>query len=217
MIYSGILSQIDADTPKYYRRIDFLAYWISFFTMTHLGGDDTSEVRTRDFLRLLSQHDRSVYAMILAMVHNWADADEIAQELRLRLWEQFDNYLPDKDFGKWARTVAYNLILTHRKKSKKTSQAFGTVFIEALADKVADSTDSSGDDDVRQIALAKCLELLAEKNRSLIQQYYASRDSLGEIALRLGRSYEATRKAVYRTQMALADCIEDRLRRGRQT
>lgn len=58
-------------------------------------GDD----RTREFLRLLGQHERRLRGFILSLVPHWADAEDIAQEVRIRLWEQFDNYDPAKDFG----------------------------------------------------------------------------------------------------------------------
>ena len=53
----------------------------------------------REFLRLLGEHERRLRGFILALVPHWADADDIAQEVRLRLWEQFDDYDPAKDFG----------------------------------------------------------------------------------------------------------------------
>jgi DNA-directed RNA polymerase specialized sigma24 family protein len=55
------------------------------------------------------------------------------------------------------------------------------------------------------------MEKLDLSRRALIEDYYGGTQTLREIAERLGRSYEATRKTVYRTQLALADCIESEL------
>ena len=58
----------------------------------------TNDERTREYLRLLGQHERRLLGFILSLVPNWADADDIAQEVKIRLWEQFDKYDPAKDF-----------------------------------------------------------------------------------------------------------------------
>jgi RNA polymerase sigma-70 factor, ECF subfamily len=169
--------------------------------------------RTREFLRLLSLHDRSTYAMILAMVHSWADADEIAQELRIRLWEQFDKFQTGTDFGAWARQIAYYLVLAHRKKAKRAPLAVDMQFLDSLLEKAAEAeAEETGFlRGARQAALAACLEALDESKRRLVRQYYSGSESIAQLADRLGRPYEALRKALYRTQMALADCIRARL------
>ena len=56
------------------------------------------------------------------------------------------------------------------------------------------------------------MEKLDPPRRALVEKYYAGEQSLHEIAEQMGRSYEATRKAVYRTQLVLADCINAELR-----
>ena len=61
--------------------------------------------KTVEFLRLLLQHERRIRAYILALVPNWADADDLYQETTVRLWEQFADYNPEKEFGAWACTV----------------------------------------------------------------------------------------------------------------
>jgi RNA polymerase sigma-70 factor, ECF subfamily len=165
--------------------------------------------RTVEFLRLLSEQERPLYAFILAMSSCWADADDIAQEVRIRLWKQFDKYQSGTDFGAWARSVAYYLVLAHRKKATSDHLRFGLPFYESLRAEIEASPDLI---DERRVALARCLEGLDKTKRWLVEQYYSGKESLHDLAARLDRSYDATRKALYRTQLALADCIEGRLR-----
>lgn len=165
--------------------------------------------RTEEFLRLLSQCDRMVYGYILALAPNWADADDLTQEVRVRLWKQFDKYEPGTDFGAWARSIAYYLVLAHREKAGRDRLQFGLPFYESVAAEFAATPNLMI---ARQDALARCMEKLDRARRSLVETYYAGKQSLREIAERLGRPYEATRKVVYRTQLALADCIDAELR-----
>lgn len=168
--------------------------------------DDTIRCdRTEEFLRLYGRHDRAIYAFILALVPNWADADDLAQETRLRLWQQFDKYSPGTDFQAWARSIAYYLVLARRGKEARSKLRFGLNFYEAVAADYAAMPELLL---LRQKALKRCVEKLEPMRRKLLEDYYGKGQSLREIAARLGRSYEATRKALYRTQRALADCIE---------
>jgi RNA polymerase sigma-70 factor, ECF subfamily len=165
--------------------------------------------RTEEFLRLLSQHDRAVYSYILALVPRWADADDLAQEMRIRLWQQFDKYQPGTDFEAWARSIAYYLVLAYREKASRDRLHFGLPFVDSVTVEFA---AHPGLLVLRQEALARCMEKLAPPRRTLVEEYYAGKQSLHEIAAQMGRSYEATRKAVYRTQLILADCIKAELR-----
>jgi RNA polymerase sigma-70 factor (ECF subfamily) len=163
---------------------------------------------TEDFLRLISQHDRALYAYILALVPSWADADDLAQEVRIRLWQQFPKYEPGTNFEAWARSVAYYLVLAYREKASRDRLHFGLPFLDAVSAEFAAEPDLLY---LRQEALSRCMEKLDAARRSLIEQHYAGEHSLHQIAERTGRSYEATRKTVYRTQLALADCIQTEL------
>ena len=63
------------------------------------------ERQTKDFLVLFQQHERQIYGYILSLVPNIASADDISQNTSLRLWERFDQFDPNKDFGAWARAI----------------------------------------------------------------------------------------------------------------
>jgi RNA polymerase sigma-70 factor, ECF subfamily len=164
--------------------------------------------RTAEFLRLLGSHERGLLAFVVALVPSWSDADDIVQEVRTRLWEQFDQYDPTKDFGVWARTIAYWQVLTWRKSAQRRSTTFGTDGMDAIARHVE---SRAGDWEDRASALRKCLEKLDPPKRKLIELYYSGVKSARELAEELGRSFHSVRHTLQRTRLALADCIEKTL------
>jgi RNA polymerase sigma-70 factor, ECF subfamily len=171
----------------------------------------TNDERTREYLRLLGQHERRLLGFILSLVPNWADADDIAQEVKIRLWEQFDQYDPAKDFGAWARTVAHYQILTYRGGKARHRELVSTEFVEAIAHEMA---EVSAKLDAGQQALADCFEKLPESKRKLLLHYYSGQRTTREIAADLGRSFDATRQAILRTRLSLSDCVEKTMREG---
>jgi RNA polymerase sigma-70 factor, ECF subfamily len=173
----------------------------------------TNQDRTEEFLRLLGEHDRMIYSFILAMTHHWADADDVMQETRLRLWQQFDKYVPGTDFGAWARSVAYYLVLAHREKASRSRLQFGAAFCDAIASEFSTEPNVLFS---RQEALLLCMEKLDKAKRDLIENYCVAEQSLHDLAQATGRSYDSVRKSVYRTQLALADCIDREMKQKEQ-
>lgn len=157
-------------------------------------------------MRLLAQHERSLCAYILALVPNWADADEIAQETKLRLWEQFDQFEPGSQFGAWARSVAHYQVLTYRRRQQRDGARFSPETVELLA---AEAESQIDDVSPRHHALERCLNRLSDSNRDLVVQCYAEQNqSIREVAEQLGRTYDATRRSLLRIRKLLADCVD---------
>ena len=93
----------------------------------------SNDERTRRYLELLGQHERRLRGFILALVPHWADAEDIAQEVRIRLWEQFDNYDPAKNsaFGPApSHTTAFS-------PTARTQSRHGMVINSELMDRIA--------------------------------------------------------------------------------
>jgi RNA polymerase sigma-70 factor (ECF subfamily) len=176
-------------------------------TMRVLGGRVSIPDRTSDFVRLLRQHEREVYAFILCLLPNWSDADDVWQETTVRLWEEFDKFREGSDFAAWARTVARYQVLSYRKRRSRRREQFDEAFIDTVAER-SDAEAATGASELRSAALAKCLKKLPEHNRALLSAYYASGAVVRDVAVRVGRTAESLKVTVFRIRRALHQCIE---------
>jgi len=167
-----------------------------------------SDRSTVEFLRLLSQHERRMKAYILALVPNWADADDLYQETTVRLWEQFADYDPEQEFGAWACTIAYYMVLAYRKKLSREKRRFSQTFVDAVTEEVAATSHEA---DLRYHALQYCLRKLNKRNRDFIRRCYSGTNTLKAVAEQMGRSVDALYKALSRIRHALHECIEKNL------
>lgn len=173
--------------------------------------DSATNERARRFVGLMGAHDHRLFAYILSLVPNFADAEELAQQVRLRLWEQFDDYDPERNFGAWTRTIAYYLVLAHYKSSTSRRRVLlSDRTLELIAQEAAAAAEQESD---VLWAMQECLGRLDESKRQLLMRYYSSNDTLQQIASQIGRSLHAVRHSVSRTRVALAGCIERTLRR----
>jgi RNA polymerase sigma-70 factor (ECF subfamily) len=170
-----------------------------------------SDERTRRFIGLLTKHQQQVKRYILVLMPNLADAEQIAQETSIRLWEQFNDYDPSvAGFDVWARSIAYFQVLTFRKKAGRERVVFNSELVDALADRAAVRSQHLAD---RQEALIDCLDKLPEHSREIVRLYYFVGMKLRAAAEHLGRSIAATEKAVVRIRHLLRGCVEDVLRK----
>jgi RNA polymerase sigma-70 factor (ECF subfamily) len=182
-------------------------------TDSHNTSSNSAEVRQQAFVRLLGHMDLQLQGYILSLVPNWADALEIAQDVRLTLWEQFDQYDATKDFGVWARTIAHYRVLTFRKDSiRKYAQLSGD-FIDVISAE-AQRQENSELQESRRSALLQCLESLPQPQKELLVRHYSNGDKLKDIAVQLGETFDGLRQRLLRIRRKLSRCIERRLQAG---
>lgn len=166
-------------------------------------------LRTEEFLRLLGSCDHLLFNYILALAGNMADADEIAQETKLRLWEQFDRFQLGTDFRAWACTVAYYQVLDFRNRRRPAECQLSAEFFELLAEEIV---ASANDLSARQRALEKCLDQLKPSERDVVLRFYDGVSAIDAIAASVGRSSAGTYQWMWRIRTKLHRCVENRLR-----
>ena len=172
------------------------------------GGDREDQ---QEYVRLLIEHERRLEGYVLALVSDWTAAEDIIQETKLKLWEQFDRFDRNHDFGAWARTIAYYQVLTYRKSQRRSRERlFSEDFLRCVAQEESRLQEEIA---VRQSFLASCLAKLSEKARNLLQLVYSGEDTIRHIAHKLGRSEAATYSAVQDARLRLHNCLEKELRR----
>jgi RNA polymerase sigma-70 factor, ECF subfamily len=157
-----------------------------------------------EFSQLLTQSQRRLYAFILTLIPNRAEAEDILQETNLVLCRKAGEYDPDKHFLAWAFKIARFQTLAHLKARSRSP----LVFQEDLMEKLSEDAESIEGFSSLQRALAQCLEKLTKRNRELVRIRYENGLSLEESAKKLGKPKGTISMALYRIRMALWRCVE---------
>jgi RNA polymerase sigma-70 factor (ECF subfamily) len=168
--------------------------------------------RNREFVRLLAGHELRLAGYVHALVPSWHDAEDILQNTKLRLWEQFDSYRPDEDFAGWAFTVAGYLVKDYRKRCQRQRVQFSDALLEKLAQRFAVSSAW----DHRTSALVECVKTLNAASRRLLRLFCTDRRKIKDIAHDLGQTPSATYQALSRTRRSLLECVRSRLGEGKE-
>jgi RNA polymerase sigma-70 factor (ECF subfamily) len=74
---------------------------------------------TQNFHHLIRPHERSVYIMALSLLHNEADAEEVAQEAFLKAFRNLARFRGESKFSTWLISITLNEARS-RLRSQKT-------------------------------------------------------------------------------------------------
>ena len=171
---------------------------------------EMSGPNTERFLKLLGAHERSLFAYVYSLAPNWQDAEEVMQRVRIRIWQQFDQYDPERPFDAWARAIAYYLVLAYRKEKSRQREFFTERILKAVSDSFETHIEQAGD---RREVLLRCLDKLDGRKRDLVTTYYSTaRPPAETIANKRSMTPNAVRQALFRIRKVLLDCVERTLR-----
>lgn len=164
------------------------------------------DIQVKEFIRMLAACEHRLDSYVLTLVPNWADAEDIVQQTKIKLWEQFSQYDPAKDFGSWACTIAYYETLAFRTRANRSRIIFSEAAIQRVSkEAIAFAANSS----LRVRLLQKCLKKLTHWQRELLFRCCVSSESVKDVACELNRKVDATRKAILRIRHELNRCVSD--------
>src|SRR5438132_13487006 len=128
--------------------------------------------KNKHFLRLFLQNERRLYAYILTLLPNRADADDVLQEASLVMWDKFDADDPPADFAAWGCRIAYFKVLDFCKKRQRSRVVFSQAMLEHLAETAVEQAAALQLDERRE-ALAGCVGKLRPRDRDLLAHRFA--------------------------------------------
>ena len=163
----------------------------------------------QEFLRVFLANEREIFRYVAALVPPTADAQEIVQQTAVVLWEKFDQYDASRPFAPWACRFALNVA----RQWMARRQRWKALLDGGLAEELARRREQLRPEfDARLVHLARCLQKLPEKHRSLVDGYYFQQSGVKALAQQGQRTVDAVYKALQRIRRQLRDCIDRSLR-----
>ena len=164
--------------------------------------------RSKQLMRLMTQHQRRIFGYIYTLVPDRHDAEDILQETSVVVCEKFDQFRPGSDFVAWACQIAYWEVRRARQKYARSKVIFNQEVVDAVAHT---ASEMAVEVSARHEALAQCLQKLHARDRELVLTRYEPGCGVELAAQRSGRSLEAAYKALGRIRKLLLDCVTNQL------
>ncbi len=163
--------------------------------------DPDRDRRVIEFMNLLVPNQRKIFAFILGMVPNKADAEDIQQETLVKMWSNFDRFEIGTDFVAWGVTIAKYRIFEFRRKRKGSKLQFSEELLQTF---VAESEQRMP---FHLDMLRKCMQKLTQKEVDFLKLRYGCDLTLKRIAERTGITIPAVHKAISLIHNRLARCV----------
>ena len=156
---------------------------------------------------LMDRYLVSIRGLIRSMVQNAADADDVLQQVLLKVWHHLATFRSESSFRTWVTTVAINEVrqLYRRERSRPLSHAFGD--LNALV-----SRSESPDDSLARLETARMVRRavaeLPAKYRLVAKLFYLEELSLRETAQWLHLTVPAAKTRLSRARTILSAQLE---------
>lgn len=166
---------------------------------------------TNSFATLVDRYKDMVYTLALKMLNNKEEAEEIAQDTFIKVFNSLNKFKGESKFSTWVYKITYNTCLDALKKKKKQNNV---AYIEDFSEhqtKTLEGILDNIDEKERNQAIQDCLEELASDEAFLLTLYYFDDQSVDEIAKVLNLSTDNVKVKLFRTRKKLATILKRRL------
>ncbi len=166
------------------------------------------------FEDIVHQYERLVYATAYRMLNNHSDAQDVSQEVFIKVYKKLDSYKPTYSFGAWISTITSNTSIDYIRKHKKQSLLSLDKEIEFDDSSVGltlESNDPTPEQELMQKEkrelIQKAIELLDEESRELIILRDINGIPYNEIAESLDLKLGTVKSKISRSRIKLQKII----------
>jgi len=148
--------------------------------------------------RLLDGYEQKVFRMAVAMLRDRGRAQDVTQDVFLKLWRALPSYDGRAALSTWLYTIARNTCLTAVRAEAYRRPAGDIQAFEPRAESIRPEN----------IALRSAIERLPEVQRTILTLFYFEDRNIAEVASLLGIPEGTIKSHLHRARRALSVLLE---------
>ena len=155
--------------------------------------------RSRLFEGLVAQYQAKVFHLVLSLVRNTGRAEEVTQDVFLKLWLALPKYDGRASIATWLYTIARNTGLSHLRSERYRR----TEPLEMAPEPPAEAAWR-----LESLDVDRLLRGLPEELRMVVELFYFQDRSLQDVADMLGMPEGTVKSHLFRARRAMARMME---------
>lgn len=179
---------------------------VDFALMESIGAGDHEAFR-----RLVERHQNAVIGTVAKMLGNASEAEDIAQQVFLRIWRNAKRYRPDAKFTTYLFTITRNLVFNESRRRSRKKEVSSDEREENSNQLVEASPDRQPDAELLQAELQQAVDdaisQLPEAQRMAVVLRRYEQLSYEEIAAVLNLSVSAVKSLLFRARTSLREAL----------
>lgn len=167
------------------------------------------------FRTLVERHQHAVVGTVSKMLGNAAEAEDIAQQVFLRVWKNAKRYKPDAKFTTYLFTITRNLVFNETRRTSRKREVSADALEEqshlTLPDRGEIQPDAELLRNELQAAVDHAIAALPEAQRTAVILRRYEQLPYEEIAVVLKTTVPSVKSLLFRARTALREALRDYL------
>lgn len=141
----------------------------------------------RAFESLVRMHQVMVFNIIIRIVGNKEDAEELAQDVFMKVYQALPNFKAEAKFSTWLYRIAYNTAISWTRKAKIEFSLIEDKVIDNISENVTTELEREEEEAKHeQQNIKETINGLKEEDKLLLNLFYYNDLSIKEISETLG-------------------------------
>lgn len=162
-------------------------------------------LREKAFGQIVSKYQQRIYWQIRRYVSQHDDADDVLQEVFIKVWKNLEQFREDAQLYTWIFRIAYNESISHLRKEQKHPKSD----IAEYENLLPSNAEAGLDIDANQIQrkLLAAIETLPDKQKLVFHMRYFDELKYEEISEQLGTSIGALKASYHLAAKKIEDFL----------
>lgn len=156
------------------------------------------------FTELVTRYKNLVYSVILRMINDHEEANDLAQEVFIKVYKNLDKYSPEFKFSTWIMRITTNLVIDYRRKKKQETVSIDDMDYELAS---ADTPENSYLKKEQQKLVNSAIKSLPDMYRIPIVLYHQQGLSYQEIGDIIGEPLSKVKNRIFRGRKMLKESL----------
>lgn len=157
------------------------------------------------FERVLATYRRRVHALAYGILRDRDAAEDVAQDVFVRLWKVLPRYDGRAQLSTWIYAITRNASISALRKRRPEDSLSEPAVMDDVEARV--SADAPVQDDGTGAALARLVAQLPDKQRLAVTLYYLEERSVEEVAAMLALPVNTVKTHLHRARARLATAL----------
>lgn len=158
---------------------------------------------TNMFAMIVDNYGNSVFRMVKQIVVCNEDAEEVVQDVFIKVFRNLKSFKGDSKFSTWIYRITYNSAISAVRKKKKSYSFFNEVDTKNIIDETIDNFFEDDKNEQLVSKLKEKIQMLKPDEKALLTMFYLEDKSVSEIAFIVGISESNVKIKMFRIRKKL--------------